>query len=272
MSSTNLNFIVGSIQWGETALKVVHCKSFSLTIWRETTLEDFKTTFKWPEYKDGYALWFGGDGYKTLSQRFQPSVSTLRKWKCRETGLEARSGRPIAKHKGWSKTTHRPPSKTFKVILLWIGFTVLHSFNNKVHLSGGKAVRVSDAEEASSVFAVLLMGILWKLRVAWIPLNFQRVLENNDQQPVAKLKSHQAWIFPIHNPTHCQTSTQESLQRTHLSVNGNHWGDLKRAARAPQPLTVNERINGRKYLQPGFRHHWRLKESSWGCYLLLLLF
>lgn len=187
MSSTNLNFIVGSIQWGETALKVVHCKSFSLTIWRETTREELKTTFKWPEYKDISALWVGGggDGYKTLSQRFQPSVSTLRKWKCRETGLEARSGRPIAKHKGWSKTTHRPPPKTFKVILLWMGFTVLHSFNNKVHLSGGKAVRVSDAEEASSVFAVLPMGILWKLRVAWIPLNFSellRIMINNLSQ------------------------------------------------------------------------------------------
>lgn len=102
----------------ENKIIKVHCKSFSLTIWRETTLEDFKTTFKWPEYKDSSALWFGGGGYKTLSQRFQPSVSTLRKWKCRETGLEARGGRPIATRKGWSKTTHRPPPKTFKVILL----------------------------------------------------------------------------------------------------------------------------------------------------------
>lgn len=60
MSSTNLNFIVGSIQWGETALKIVNCESFPLTIWRETTLEDFKKTFKWPEHNDSSALWFWG--------------------------------------------------------------------------------------------------------------------------------------------------------------------------------------------------------------------
>lgn len=174
--------MVWSIQWGEAALKIANCKSVCVTEdWQHG--RSSKTMFKWPEFKDSSALWFGGRTKSYL--RFWPSVSTLRKRKCTETDKQSqtRSGRPIdcprGKYQGswqWSKTTQRPPSKTFKVILRQMGSLC---FIKQVHLVRGKAVRVSVAKEAFSVFAVgpvLALGSEWKSRVAWITLNISKFL------------------------------------------------------------------------------------------------
>lgn len=96
-------------------------------------------------------------------------------------------------------------------------------------------------------------GNLVKVEGRMDSTQYQRILENNIQESVTKLKLRRGWIFQQDNdPKHRSKSTQAFMQRNKynvlewpsqspdLNIIENLWDDLKRAVHARHPSNLTE--------------------------------